>query len=339
MNERDIRQAAYDDCTESKGGKLVVVNALMTGLGLLVAFVFGRFGFYFGCMIGLVFIAFIGHNIYFSRKNLKKKREIIMRGILTEAEVVELKQKKDFDDDLITVAVYKFTLPGGEERRFKKPVNSSITGLLGAIQVGAKFNIFVDPNNPLNYHLAYPKLTDYAPQELAQMPGIQGSNSRLLKHLQEKRGIDPLFIPPQKRKSKMSQWADQAVVFMLIVIPFAVLTGIISLLMPNMNHDPIDLPFGAYISSIGTTEVYQYFPETNEWSYYLDDFGVTQTKEWRFDSQCSEPMWLKYDFSFVFRGHLFTEKYDTPDLLIPESYRERLDEFIKDGEDTSSTIP
>lgn len=74
-----------------------------------------------------------------------------MRGYRTEAEVVELKQETDLDGDLITVAVYRFTLSGGEEHRFKRPVNSSIAGQMGAIQVGAKFDIFVDPNNPLNF--------------------------------------------------------------------------------------------------------------------------------------------------------------------------------------------
>ncbi len=122
-----------------------------------------------------------------------------------------------------------------------------------------------------------------------------------------------------------------------IGIPFAILTGIIALLVPNMHHDPIELPFGAYISSKGTTEVYQYYPETNEWSYYLDEFGVTRTKDWRYDSQCSEPLELQYDFSFAFGAR--SNEVNTPRLLIPESYRDRLDEFIKDKDDTDKTLP
>lgn len=95
--------------------------------------------------------------------------------------------------------------------------------------------------------------------------------------------------------------------------------------------------FSAYISSKGTTEVYQYYPETNEWSYYLDEFGVTRTKDWRYDSQCSEPLELQYDFSFAFGAR--PNEVNTPRLLIPESYRDRLDEFIKDKDDTDKTLP
>ena len=135
----------------------------------------------------------------------------------------------------------------------------------------------------------------------------------------------------------MFRWADDAFTFILIVIPFAILTGIIALLVPSLHHDPIDLPFGAYISSKGTTEVYQYYPETNEWSYYLDEFGVTRTKDWRYDSQCSEPLELQYDFSFAFGAR--PNEVNTPRLLIPESYRDRLDEFIKDKDDTDKTLP
>ena len=103
----------------------------------------------------------------------------------------------------------------------------------------------------------------------------------------------------------------------MILIPFAILTGIIALLVPNMHHDPIELPFGAYISSKETTEVYQYY--------------------WRYDSQCSEPLELQYDFSFAFGAR--PNEVNTPRLLIPESYRDRLDEFIKDKDDTDKTLP
>ena len=340
MRDRGIRQETFEEYKDSKQSKLVAINAVLTGVGMLAAFGFGQFSFSFGCAIGFVFIIVICRNIYAFWKKCEKRRDLIMRGYLTEAEVVELKQETDLDNDSITVAVYRFTLPGGEERRFKRPVNSSIVGLMGAIQVGAKFDIFVDPNNPLDFYLANPGILKYTVQELRQMPGIQGMDSRVFNYLQEKQKIDPLFMPPPKRKrgwrNKMFRWADDAFTFILIVIPFAILTGIIALLVPSLHHDPIDLPFGAYISSKGTTEVYQYYPETNEWSYYLEDFGVTRTKNWRYDSQCSEPLELQYDFSFAFGAR--PDEVNTPRLLIPESYRDRLDEFIKDG-DSNPALP
>ena len=122
----------------------------------------------------------------------------------------------------------------------------------------------------------------------------------------------------------------------MILIPFAILTGLISLLTLNLRHDPIELPSGAYISSIGTTEVYQYFPETNEWSYYREDIGVSRTKDWRYDSQCRKPLELQYDFTFAFGAQ--PDVNATPTLLIPESYRDRLDEFVK-GEDSKTILP
>lgn len=69
----------------------------------------------------------------------------------------------------------------------------------------------------------------------------------------------------------------------------------------------------------------------------LDEFGVTRTKDWRYDSQCSEPLELQYDFSFAFGAR--PNEVNTPRLLIPESYRDRLDEFIKDKDDTDKTLP
>ena len=337
MRERDIRQETFEEYKDSKQSKLVTFSALTTGVGMLAAFGFGQFSFFFGSAIGLVFIIVICRYIYVFRKKCKKRRDLIMRGYRTEAEVVELKQETDLDGDLITVAVYRFTLSGGEEHRFKRPVNSSIAGLMGAIQVGAKFDIFVDPNNPLNFYLANPDVSKYTVQELKQMPGVQDADSHILdKYLQKLENKDSYTPQWRSRKPRKSMWSYYVITYIMILIPFAILTGIIALLVPNMHHDPIELPFGAYISSKGTTEVYQCYPETNEWSYYLDEFGVTRTKDWRYDSQCSEPLELQYDFSFAFGAR--PNEVNTPRLLIPESYRDRLDEFIKDKDDTDKTL-
>lgn len=186
MRERDIRRETFEEYKDSKQSKLVTFSALTTGVGMLAAFGFGQFSFFFGSAIGFVFIIVICRYIYVFRKKCKKRRDLIMRGYRTEAEVVELKQKTDLDGDLITVAVYRFTLSGGEEHRFKRPVNSSIAGLMEAIQVGAKFDIFVDPNNPLNFYLANPDVSKYTVQELKQMPGVQDADSHILdKYLQK----------------------------------------------------------------------------------------------------------------------------------------------------------
>ena len=205
MRERDIRQETFEEYKDSKQSKLVTINALITGAGMLAAFGFGRFSFFFGSAIGLIFIIVICRNIYAFRKKCKKRRDLIMRGYRTEAEVVELKQETDLDGDLITVAVYRFTLPGGGEHFFKRPLNSSIAGLLGVVQVGAKFDIFVDPNNPLNFYLAKPDLSKYTAQEIRQMPGVQDADSRIidqyLQKLENKDSHTPQWRSRKPRKS------------------------------------------------------------------------------------------------------------------------------------------
>ena len=337
MRDRDIRQETFEEYKDNKRLKLVSINAVLTGVGMLSVCMTGQGPFHLQYMIGGISIAVICYNIYAFRKKCEKRRDLIMRRYQTEAEVVELKQETDLDNDLITVAVYRFTLPGGEERFFKRSLNSSIAGLMGAIQVGAKFDLFVDPDNPLNFYLANPDISKYTAQELRQMPGIQDADSRIIdKYLQKLENKDSRTPQWRSRKPRKSMWSYYAITYIMILIPFAILTGIIALLVPNLHHDPIDLPFGAYISSKGTTEVYQYYPETNEWSYCHEDFGVTRTKDWRYDSQCSEPLELQYDFSFAFGAR--SDEVNTPSLLIPESYRDRLDEFIKDG-DNKPTLP
>lgn len=123
MRERDIRQETFEEYKDSKQSKLVTFSALTTGVGMLAAFGFGQFSFFFGSAIGLVFIIVICRYIYVFRK---------------------------------------------------------IAGLMGAIQVGAKFDIFVDPNNPLNFYLANPDVSKYTVQELKQMPGVQDADSHIL---------------------------------------------------------------------------------------------------------------------------------------------------------------
>ena len=67
----------------------------------------------------------------------------------------------------------------------------------------------------------------------------------------------------------------------------------------------------------------------------LHDFGVARTARWRYDSKCRKPLQLGYT------GASFTSQgaSDWPELLIPESYRDRLDEFAADKTDNSLTPP
>ena len=48
MRERDIRQETFEEYKDSKPSKLVTFSALTTGVGMLAAFGFGQFSFFFG---------------------------------------------------------------------------------------------------------------------------------------------------------------------------------------------------------------------------------------------------------------------------------------------------
>ena len=52
MRERDIRQETFEEYKDSKQSKLVTFSALTTGVGMLAAFGFGQFSFFFGSAIG-----------------------------------------------------------------------------------------------------------------------------------------------------------------------------------------------------------------------------------------------------------------------------------------------
>ena len=60
MRERDIRQGTYEENKDSKQSKLVTFSALTTGVGMLAAFGFGQFSFFFGSAIGIPFAILTG---------------------------------------------------------------------------------------------------------------------------------------------------------------------------------------------------------------------------------------------------------------------------------------
>lgn len=328
MKEEDLRQEAYKECKKSQRKETVIVFAIIAVAGTLSGCAFIPVYFWFGCGLGLFLIALAG---YFARviwKQHQTELHAVAQGILTEAEVVELKEEKDSDGKLTTMAVYEFALPGGAKHRFKESVSSSMAGILGLVRVGARLPIFVDRNNPDIFYLMKHRLTEQSVPDMddaviSQYLGKYGNS------------LDGLKPEQVVREYKQSKWILGAFLGFIIagawgVIGFAVYTN-----WQNTRHDKIELPIGVFISLIGPTEVYQYFPETKEWSYYADDFGVRRTARWRYDSKCRKPIQIGYT-SISFTPQ---EAGDWPELLIPESYRSRLDEFAADKTDNNLTPP
>ena len=328
MKEKDLRKEAYKESKKSQRKETVIVFAVIAGAGALFWCALIPINFWFGCGLGLFLIAVACFFAHATWKRHQTELHAVAQGILTEAEVVELKDEKDSDGKLTTMAVYEFALPGGSKHRFKESVSSSIAGILGLVRVGTRLPLFVDRNNPdifykMKHRLTEQSVPDMDDAVISQYLGKYGNSLDGLKPEQVVRGY------------KQSKWILGAFLGLIIagalgVIGFAVYTN-----WQNMRHDKIELPIGVFISLLGPTEVYQYFPETDEWSYYADDFGVRRTARWRYDSKCRKPIQIGYT-SISFTPQ---EAGDWPELLIPESYRSRLDEFVADKTDNNLTPP
>ena len=328
MKEEDLRQEAYKECKKSQRKETIIVFAIIAVAGTLSGCAFIPVYFWLGCGLGLFLIALACSFAHATWKRHQTELHAVAQGVLAEAEVVELKEEKDSDGKQTTMAVYEFALPGGSKHRFKESVSSSMAGILGLIRVGVKLPLFVDRNNPdifykMKHRLTEQSVPDMDDAVISQYLGKYGNSLDGLKPEQVVRGY------------KQSKWILGAFLGLIIagawgVIGFAVYTN-----WQNTRHDKIELPIGVFISLIGPTEVYQYFPETKEWSYYADDFGVRRTARWRYDSKCRKPIQIGYT-SISFTPQ---EAGDWPELLIPESYRSRLDEFAADKTDNNLTPP
>ena len=328
MKEEDLRQEAYKECKKSQRKETIIVFAIIAVAGTLSGCAFIPVYFWLGCGLGLFLIALACSFAHATWKRHQTELHAVAQGVLAEAEVVELKEEKDSDGKQTTMAVYEFALPGGSKHRFKESVSSSMAGILGLVRVGTRLPLFVDRNNPdifykMKHRLTEQSVPDMDDAVISQYLGKYGNSLDGLKPEQVVRGY------------KQSKWILGAFLGFIIagawgVIGFAVYTN-----WQNTRHDKIELPIGVFISLLGPTEVYQYFPETDEWSYYADDFGVRRTARWRYDSKCRKPIQIGYT-SISFTPQ---EAGDWPELLIPESYRSRLDEFAADKTDNNLTPP
>lgn len=328
MKEKDLRKEAYKESKKSQRKETVIVFAVIAGAGALFWCALIPINFCFGCGLGLFLIAVACFFAHATWKRHQTELHAVAQGILTEAEVVELKDEKDSDGKLTTMAVYEFALPGGSKQRFKESVSSSMAGILGLIRVGVKLPLFVDRNNPdifykMKHRLTEQSVPDMDDAVISQYLGKYGNS------------LDRLRPEEVVRGYKMFGRIWRTFLGLVIAGALAGIGFVVYNNWRNMRHDDIGLPPGVFISLIGTTEVYQYFPETNEWSYNADDFGVARTARWRYDSKCRKPLQLGYT------GASFTSQgaSDWPELLIPESYRDRLDEFAADKTDNSLTPP
>lgn len=74
MIERDLRQTAYNDCKKAQRWEMVLIIALLSGMGLVFGFAMAPVSPYLGCGIGLLFIVLIGCFVRAFRKGIKGTR-------------------------------------------------------------------------------------------------------------------------------------------------------------------------------------------------------------------------------------------------------------------------
>ena len=80
----------------------------------------------------------------------------------------------------------------------------------------------------------------------------------------------------------------------------------------------LNLPPGFSYYNAYATELHEYLPGNNRWSYTDEDGYEDWTSSWRFTDKCKRPMFV------VWGTQGLTHTRTTSMLMIPESYRDRL---------------
>ena len=100
MKEKDLRKEAYKESKKSQRKETVIVFAVIAGAGALFWCALIPINFWFGCGLGLFLIAVACFFAHATWKRHQTELHAVAQGILTEAEVVELKDEKDSDGKL-----------------------------------------------------------------------------------------------------------------------------------------------------------------------------------------------------------------------------------------------
>lgn len=97
MKEKDLRKEVYKESKKSQRKETVIVFAVIAGAGALFWCALIPINFWFGCGLGLFLIAVACFFAHATWKRHQTELHAVAQGILTEAEVVELKDEKDSD--------------------------------------------------------------------------------------------------------------------------------------------------------------------------------------------------------------------------------------------------
>ena len=117
-----------------------------------------------------------------------------------------------------------------------------------------------------------------------------------------------------------------------VLVAVAVLISQLAMSMPGLQMEEASLPYGWSISDKKHTEVSAYDPASNRWTYWSDKFNRNvSTAQWKYDTVCRKPIILdcKVSVSTMERGGTDNTASRELMLLIPISYKQRLDEFMR----------
>lgn len=328
MTDRDIRQKSYSRCKKHFGRMILLCLLIVAFFGPVAYTAWDAISF--GWIFMACIFAIAGWLFVYSLRLFRERRDLVLFGLLFEAEVTDLKSKIDSNDgkEYLSEFTCEITLPGGKKRSLKKEANG-LSELLGLVKLGIKLPVFVDRRNPDVYFIETRLLSD----DLFQHKDATLNHIQWLKDKGADLGNIPdmILYAPQKRsfRQRLSWWFSWLAVGVIAAgFVGGVIYGLVLSVRSSLDvrHEDIDLPAGWYISAVYKADVYEYSPETNKWSYTYDNMlSPSSTEHWRYDSKCRVPLRIEY----TSLGNAFSAG-TLPSLLVPQSYHNRLHEFVHD---------
>ena len=333
-NDTDIRKEAYRRILKRElcwwlvaiaGGLLLA--GVFSGSGIVNLFLHGFQGIG-SCWAGIICLVVTGYIAYSLLGILREKRKLIGHGIQAEAVVTAIQKEIDVEEGgEAFVAVYEFTLPGGRKWKVKEQLNGSQAGLLGLIEVGSRVPVFVDRDHPYKFYLYTHLLVR---QFYEEDKTFVNSLEKLKRQGTNVGNIGEAILRHQERGQRVFRsrrkwrWLPSAIVAFVMVLVTAFGYIIYNRFEAYVLVSDLNLPPGFSYYNAYATELHEYLPGNNRWSYTDEDGYEDWTSSWRFTDKCKRPMFV------VWGTQGLTHTRTTSMLMIPESYRDRLDEFIYD---------
>ena len=302
MNDRDIRQKVYARYAKRQRRVLFFIGLLVT----FVLWIFSNFlwaGVTFfasavGISLGVLAICFIP-----TFRRFRRERRLFGQGILTEAEVTDIHDEVDGDGDRKKVVEYRFTSSDNGVRTVRRSYYN-LDLMPGLLRVGSRVPVFIDRDNPGHYHIELYLLKQAYWRE------------------EKRRRAE------QKTRKRWRPKAKSVLTFFILALVAAfswyVKVSLFHELLSNrLGLSEEERSKGMPFVVAESVDLLCYYPGTNEWKYdYGGSVSDITTDNWSFDAECRRPTRKEWGTKTLTQWHAQVT------LLIPEKYRERMDEYI-----------